>query len=78
MVQNLTAVISKKFFGVDNTIAITDPVYPVYLDTNIMAGRTGLVKEDGTFEGVVYMPCTAENNFTPELPKQHVDMIYFM
>lgn len=41
-----------------------------------MAGRTGLVKEDGTFEGVVYMPCTAENNFTPELPKQHVDMIY--
>lgn len=66
----------QEIFGVDNTIAITDPVYPVYLDTNIMAGRTGLVKEDGTFEGVVYMPCTAENNFTPELPKQHVDMIY--
>lgn len=66
----------QEIFGVDNTIAITDPVYPVYLDTNIMAGRTGFVKEDGTFEGVVYMPCTAENNFTPELPKQHVDMIY--
>lgn len=66
----------QEIFGEDNTIAITDPVYPVYLDTNIMAGRTGLVKEDGTFEGVVYMPCTAENNFTPELPKQHVDMIY--
>ena len=66
----------QEIFGLDNTIAITDPVYPVYLDTNIMAGRTGLVKEDGTFEGVVYMPCTAENNFTPELPKQHVDMIY--
>ena len=63
-------------FSVDNKIAVCDPVYPVYLDTNIMAGRTGLVKEDGTFEGVVYMPCTAENNFTPELPKQHVDMIY--
>lgn len=66
----------QEIFGEDNTIAITDPVYPVYLDTNIMAGRTGLVKEDGTFDGVVYMPCTAENNFTPELPKQHVDMIY--
>ena len=66
----------QEIFGEDNTIAITDPVYPVYLDTNIMAGRTGLVKEDGTFDGVVYMPSTAENNFTPELPKQHVDMIY--
>lgn len=66
----------QEIFGEDNTIAITDPVYPVYLDTNIMAGRTGTVKENGTFEGVVYMPCTAENNFTPELPKQHVDMIY--
>ena len=41
----------QEIFGEDNTIAITDPVYPVYLDTNIMAGRTGLVKEDGTFEG---------------------------
>ena len=66
----------QEIFGLDNKIAVCDPVYPVYLDTNIMAGRTGLVKEDGTFEGVVYMPCTAENNFTPELPKQHVDMIY--
>ena len=66
----------QEIFGEDNTIAITDPVYPVYLDTNIMAGRTGLVKEDGTFEGVVYMPSTAENNFTPSLPTQHVDMIY--
>lgn len=66
----------QEIFGEDNTIAITDPVYPVYLDTNIMAGRTGFVKEDGTFEGVVYMPSTAENNFTPELPTQHVDMIY--
>lgn len=66
----------QEIFGIDNTIAITDPVYPVYLDTNIMAGRTGLVKENGTFDGVVYMPCTAENNFTPELPKEHVDIIY--
>ncbi len=66
----------QEIFGEDNTIAITDPVYPVYLDTNIMAGRTGMVKEDGTFDGVVYMPCTAENNFTPKLPTQHVDMIY--
>ena len=45
----------QEIFGEDNTIAITDPVYPVYLDTNIMAGRTGLVKEDGTFDGVVYI-----------------------
>lgn len=67
----------QEIFGVDNVIAITDPVYPVYLDTNVMAGRTGLYeKAAGIFENVVYMPCTAENNFIPELPKQHVDMIY--
>lgn len=66
----------QEIFGVDNKVAITDPVYPVYLDTNIMAGRTGLVKEDGTFDGVVYMPMTAENDFKPALPKEHVDMIY--
>ncbi len=67
----------QEIFGVDNIIAITDPVYPVYLDTNVMAGRTGLYeKAAGIFENVVYMPCIAENNFIPELPKQHVDMIY--
>lgn len=66
----------QEIFSVFNKIAITDPVYPVYLDTNIMAGRTGIYKEDGTVENVVYMPCTEENNFIPELPKEKVDLIY--
>lgn len=64
-------------FGTDNKIAITDPVYPVYLDTNVMAGRTGEFNEKtGKFENVVYMPVTAINNFIPELPSEKVDMIY--
>ena len=66
----------QEIFGTDNRVAITDPVYPVYLDTNVMAGRTGMLKEDGHFEGIVYLPCTAENNFAPELPKEKVDIIY--
>lgn len=66
-----------EIFGIDNVIAITDPVYPVYLDTNIMAGRTGEydAKTD-KYAKVVYMPATAENNFVPELPSEKVDMIY--
>ncbi len=64
-------------FGVDNKVAITDPVYPVYLDTNIMSGRTGKYNEKtGKYEGIIYIPCTAENNFVPELPKEVPDMIY--
>ena len=64
-------------FGVDNKVAITDPVYPVYLDTNIMSGRTGKYnKKTGKYEGIIYIPCTAENNFVPELPKEVPDMIY--
>ena len=66
----------QEIFSTDSVVAITDPVYPVYLDTNIMAGRTGELQENGMFENVVYMPCTAENDFTPELPKKKVDMIY--
>ena len=66
----------QEIFGTANKVAITDPVYPVYLDTNVMAGRTGTLQEDGHFEGVVYLPCTAENNFAPDLPKEKVDMIY--
>ena len=66
----------QEIFGTDNKVAITDPVYPVYLDTNVMAGRTGTLKADGHFEGVTYLPCDASNNFAPELPKEHVDMIY--
>ncbi|WP_177504189.1 LL-diaminopimelate aminotransferase [Anaerosinus sp.] len=66
----------QEVFGVNNTVAITDPVYPVYLDTNVMAGRTGTLQNNGTFEKVVYLPCNAENNFTPTLPTNKVDMIY--
>lgn len=66
----------QEIFGTVNKVAITDPVYPVYLDTNVMAGRTGTLQEDGHFEGVVYLPCTAENNFAPSLPTEKVDMIY--
>lgn len=66
----------QEIFGVNNKVAITDPVYPVYLDTNVMAGRTGELQENGMFENIVYMPCTAENNFCPELPKEKVDIIY--
>ena len=64
-------------FGKDNKVAITDPVYPVYIDTNVMSGRSGNYnKENGMYENVVYMPVTKENNFVPELPKEHVVMIY--
>lgn len=66
----------QEIFGLTNKVAITDPVYPVYLDTNVMAGRTGTLQDDGHFAGVTYLPCTAENNFAPELPKEKVDMIY--
>lgn len=62
---NITEIFSK-----NNKVAITDPVYPVYLDTNIMCGRINKEKP------VVYLPCTKENNFMPELPKEHVDIIY--
>lgn len=66
----------QEIFSGKNTVAITDPVYPVYLDTNVMAGRTGLLGEDGKFGGVVYLPCNAENGFVPALPAGRVDMIY--
>ncbi|WP_371365172.1 LL-diaminopimelate aminotransferase [Sporomusa rhizae] len=65
----------QEIFGIDNVVAITDPVYPVYLDTNVMAGRTGELA-NGKFAGVTYLTCNAENNFTPALPKERVDMIY--
>jgi LL-diaminopimelate aminotransferase len=65
----------QEIFGPDNIVAITDPVYPVYLDTNVMAGRAGTY-QDGRYTKIVYLPCHAENGFVPELPKQKVDMIY--
>ena len=64
-------------FAKDNKVAITDPVYPVYIDTNVMAGRSGKFnKEKEIYENIVYLPVTAENNFIPELPKEKVDIIY--
>jgi len=63
-------------FGDDNTIAVTDPVYPVYVDTNVMAGHTGSANDKGEFEGFVYLPITAQNNFTAEIPSEKVDLIY--
>jgi LL-diaminopimelate aminotransferase len=63
-------------FGSTNKIAVTDPVYPVYVDTNVMAGHTGPANEKGEYEGLVYLPINAENNFTAELPTEKVDLIY--
>jgi LL-diaminopimelate aminotransferase len=63
-------------FGDNNIIAVTDPVYPVYVDTNVMAGHTGDATEKGEFAGLVYLPITAENNFTASLPTEKVDLIY--
>ncbi len=64
-------------FAQDNKVAITDPVYPVYLDTNVMSGRSGKYnKETGKYENIVYIPATSKNNFIPELPKEKVDIIY--
>ena len=64
-------------FAKKNKVAITDPVYPVYLDTNVMSGRSGKYNEEkGIYENIVYLPVTAENNFKPEIPKEKVDMIY--
>lgn len=64
-------------FAKDNIVAITDPVYPVYLDTNVMSGRSGeFDNEKGIYKNIVYLPVTAENDFKPELPKEKVDMIY--
>ena len=63
-------------FGDQNKVAVPDPVYPVYVDTNVMAGHSGAAKSDGSYEGIVYLPCTTENGFVPEPPKEHVDLVY--
>lgn len=65
----------QEIFSQDIKIAIPDPVYPVYLDTNVMAGRTGTFK-DGRYQGLVYLDSTKDNNFVPELPREDVDLIY--
>ena len=64
-------------FGADNEVAVCDPVYPVYVDTNAMAGRAGDFQEElGKWSKLVYMPCVEENGFTPQIPQEKVDMIY--
>jgi LL-diaminopimelate aminotransferase len=63
-------------FGNQNRIAITDPVYPVYVDTNVMAGHTGPVRDGGRYEGITYLPCGPDNGFVPQPPKEPVDIVY--
>ncbi|MBU3759741.1 MAG: LL-diaminopimelate aminotransferase [Candidatus Omnitrophica bacterium] len=66
----------QEIFDGASRIAVTDPVYPVYVDTNVMAGRSGEVDSSGRYAGIVYMPSTAENGFSPALPQEKVDLIY--
>jgi len=63
-------------FGESNTVAVQDPVYPVYVDTNVMAGRTGEADDAGRYAGLTYMPCTSENDFSPAFPESPTDLIY--
>lgn len=63
-------------FATDNIVALTDPVYPVYADTNVMAGRAGDIGADGSWSNLVYLPVSAANGFVPALPERHVDIIY--
>ncbi len=66
----------QELFRWDNSIAVIDPIYPVYIDSNAMIGRAGTVGADGRWTNVIYLPCNAENNFVPDLPEQRVDVIY--
>lgn len=66
----------QEIFGSANKIGICDPVYPVYADTTVMSGKTGASLENGYFENIIYMPCTEENGFVPELPKEKPDLIF--
>lgn len=66
----------QEIFSTTCKIAVTDPVYPVYVDTNVMAGRTGSINDSGRYENLVYMPTTAENHFSPSLPMEKADIIY--
>jgi LL-diaminopimelate aminotransferase len=66
----------QELFGLDNIVAVADPVYPVYVDTNVMAGRTGQPAGQGVYEKILYMPATADNNFVPAPPAEKADLIY--
>ena len=66
----------QEIFGNENKVAICDPVYPVYADTTVMAGKTGVCQPNGYYDGIIYMPCTQENGFIPELPGEVPDLIF--
>ncbi|WP_001284171.1 LL-diaminopimelate aminotransferase [Leptospira interrogans] len=66
----------QEIFSTDSKIAVADPVYPVYVDTNVMAGRTGVIGPDGRYSNLIYMPATKENGFQPEIPKEKADIVY--
>jgi LL-diaminopimelate aminotransferase len=66
----------QEIFAAESVVALTDPVYPVYVDSNVMAGRSGPAGPDGRYERLVYLPCTAENGFQPALPAETVDLVY--
>ena len=66
----------QEIFGHENKIAICDPVYPVYADTTVMAGKTGVCQANGYYDGIIYMPCTDKTGFIPELPKETPDLIF--
>jgi LL-diaminopimelate aminotransferase len=66
----------QEIFSFENRVAVVDPVYPVYVDTNVMAGRTGPCDGEGRYQGLVYLPATVENGFSPEPPREKVDVVY--
>lgn len=66
----------QELFSIDSKVGVTDPVYPVYVDTNVMAGRAGSANYIGHYEGLVYIPCVEENGFIPEIPKENLDLVY--
>ncbi len=66
----------QEIFSLDSVVAVADPVYPVYVDTNVMAGRTGEADDLGMYSGIVYMPATEQNGFVPAPPAHHVDLVY--
>ncbi len=66
----------QEIFGLDNQFAVTDPVYPVYVDSNVMAGRAGHLQKDGRYSKIIYLPCTKANGLKPPLPETPVDIIY--
>ncbi len=74
--QNVIPAIFWRSLDSNNVIAMQDPVYPVYVDTSVMAGRTGEYLANGYYDRLVYLPCNAENGFIPEIPEKKVDIVF--